>query len=85
MAEGRLLFKPEEAAATLGVSRARLYELMARGDVRSVKIGSLRRVPAVDLEAYVTRLRAEQETDVRAPVTASRATLTEGGDRLGQA
>jgi excisionase family DNA binding protein len=59
MAEGKLLFKPEEAAATLGVSRARLYELIARGDVRFVKIGSLRRVPAVDLEAYVARLRSE--------------------------
>ncbi len=59
MTEGKLLYRPEEAAEALGVSRARLYELMTRGDIRSVKIGASRRVPADDLRAYVSRLRAD--------------------------
>jgi excisionase family DNA binding protein len=63
MAESKLLFRPEEAADALGVSRARVYELMGRGDIRSVKIGASRRVAAIDLEAYVTRLRSEQEAN----------------------
>jgi excisionase family DNA binding protein len=75
MTEGKLLFRPEEAADALGVSRARLYELMARGDVRSVKIGASRRVPAVDLEAYVSRLRSETNTNGQAePTLTARAT-----------
>jgi excisionase family DNA binding protein len=59
MTEERLLYRPEEAAQVLGLSRARLYELMARGEVRSVKIGASRRVPLADLEAFVQRLRAQ--------------------------
>ena len=74
MVEGKLLFKPEEAADALGVSRARLYELMARGEVRSVKIGASRRVPAVDLEAYVSRLRTEREAGAAGDRMPARAT-----------
>jgi excisionase family DNA binding protein len=59
MAEGKLLLRPTEAASALGVSRARLYQLLASGEINSVKIGASRRVPAVDLSNYVDRLRAE--------------------------
>src|SRR5215217_4677364 len=58
MTEGRLLYRPAEAAELLGVSRAQLYILLAREEIGSVKIGASRRVPAADLEAYVSRLRA---------------------------
>ena len=73
MVEGKLLFRTEEAADRLGVSRARLYELMACGEVRSVKIGSSRRIPAVDLEAFVTRLRSESGTTSRRGRTSTAA------------
>jgi excisionase family DNA binding protein len=49
MAEGKLLLRPTEAASALGVSRARLYQLLASGEINSVKIGASRRVPAVEL------------------------------------
>jgi excisionase family DNA binding protein len=74
MTEGKLLFRPEEAAEALGVSRARLYELMTRGDIRSVKIGASRRVPAVDLQAYVSRLRSEREACTASDCTSTPAT-----------
>lgn len=58
-----LLYRPEEAALKLGVSRARLFELMATGDLESVKIGRSRRLPHGALVAFVERLRTEQARD----------------------
>lgn len=52
----RLLFTPEHAADKLDVGRTTVYALMATGELRSVKIGRSRRVPAAALEAYVNRL-----------------------------
>lgn len=58
-----VLHRPEDAADQLGVSRAQIFDLMKRGEIESVKIGRLRRIPHVVLVAYVERLRAEQATD----------------------
>jgi excisionase family DNA binding protein len=52
-----LLLKIPEVAENLGISRAKVYELMAAGDLPSVKIGGCRRVRAVDLVAYVESSR----------------------------
>ena len=59
MAEGRILYRPAEAAATLGLSRTRLYQLLAAGEIGSVKIGTSRRIPAAELAAFVDRKREE--------------------------
>jgi len=61
MNEEKLLLRPEEAARALALSRARLYQLMATGELASVKIGASRRVPLVDLQGYVQRLRVGGE------------------------
>ena len=75
MAEGKLLFRPEEAAETLGVSRARLYQLLAAGEIGSVKIGASRRIPATELRAYVSRLRSQHSSNANEePLTPARAT-----------
>ena len=60
MSESRLLYRPSEAAESLGISRARLYQLLAGGELGSVKIGASRRIPAAELDAFVRRLRSEQ-------------------------
>ncbi len=52
----KLLLTPDEAAQVIGVGRSKMYQLMATGVVRSVKIGSLRRVPMTALEEYVAAL-----------------------------
>lgn len=57
----RLLLRPEEAAQVLGIGRSTLYELMAAGEVESVRIGKSRRIPIAALEDYVERLRANEE------------------------
>jgi excisionase family DNA binding protein len=52
----RLLLTVPEAAAALAISRSKLYELIAAGLVRSVRIDGSRRIPVEALEAYVACL-----------------------------
>jgi len=54
----KLLHPPEEAARLLTISRSQLFELLALGEIESVKIGRLRRIPHDALVAYIKRLRA---------------------------
>lgn len=54
-----LLYKPEAAAAALGIGRSKLFELIAEGEIETVQIGRSRRVPAQALEDYVARLRQQ--------------------------
>lgn len=57
-ADEKLLHPPEEAAQLLTIGRSQLFELLARGEIESVKIGRLRRIPHDALTAYIERLRA---------------------------
>lgn len=52
----RLLLTVEEAGAALGVGRSLMYELIARGEIQTVRVGRLRRVRPEDLRDYVTSL-----------------------------
>jgi len=54
--DGQLLYRPEEGAAMLRVSRSRVFELLASGELESVTIGRSRRIPRQALENYVRRL-----------------------------
>lgn len=60
----RLLLTVPEAAEALGLSRSKLYELITRRAVRSVRIDGSRRVPVEALEAYVADLLAAEEDPV---------------------
>jgi excisionase family DNA binding protein len=63
----RLVLTVEEAAERLGIGRTLMYALIAAGDVESVRIGRLRRVPADALDAFVFRLRCHGPTDEAVP------------------
>lgn len=52
-----LLLTPEQAAERLGIGRTKTYELIRAGELESVKVGRLRRVPVDALAAYVASLR----------------------------
>jgi excisionase family DNA binding protein len=52
----KLLVTPEEAAEILSVGRTRIFELMASGQLRSVRIRSSRRIPMVAIEQLVQQL-----------------------------
>lgn len=56
----RGLYRPEDAAEFLSLSRTALYALLKSGELSSVKIGSRRRVTAEALEDYVARLQAQE-------------------------
>ena len=62
----KVLLRPEEAAEILSLGRSKVFELMARGDLASIKGGRSRRVAIEDLRAYVERQRQVQGAEVGA-------------------
>jgi excisionase family DNA binding protein len=75
----RILLNVESAAEALCVSRSVLYELMRAGEIASVKIGRLRRIPLAELHRFVAELR-EDEAKAGAPVSDSWARIGSLGD-----
>ena len=57
----RLLLTVEEAADRIGVCRSSMFKLIRQGDIRSVKVGRLRRVTPAALEDFVARLSSGGE------------------------
>lgn len=53
----RLAYGIEDAAATLGLSRSRLYELIGAGEIAACKIGKRTIIPATELTAFLDRHR----------------------------
>lgn len=54
----RMLYSMVDAAEMIGVKRSTMYDLAAKGDVRTVKLGRRRLVTAESLEQLVKRLTA---------------------------
>ncbi|MFD0856516.1 helix-turn-helix domain-containing protein [Actinomadura adrarensis] len=57
----RLLLTVQEAAQALAISRSKLYELIASGELPSVRIDGSRRVPLTALDAYINSLMERKE------------------------
>ena len=55
----KLLLRIEEAAKRLGIGRSLMYRLVLSGEVQSVPLGRLRRIPVEALREYIERLRVE--------------------------
>ena len=56
----RLLLRPVEAAEAIGIGRSKVYELLASGDLPSIRIGGSVRVPVAALQAWIERQLAER-------------------------
>ena len=54
-----VIYTVEEAAQLLKVSRWKVFDLIRTNQLRSVKIGGLRRIPHVAIDEYITRLMEE--------------------------
>jgi excisionase family DNA binding protein len=54
----KVLVSIEEAALLLSVGRTMVYHLVMCGELRSVKVGRMRRVVVASLHEYVARLMA---------------------------
>jgi len=52
----RELLTVEAAAARLSISRTRMYQLIATGDVTSIKLGRRRLIATSEVAAFVARL-----------------------------
>ena len=52
------MYTPTQVASVLMLSRSKTYELIASGEIPSVKIGWSRRIPAAFLNEYVKKLCA---------------------------
>ncbi len=57
-----LLLTVEQAAKVIGIGRSKLYELLEKGHIESVRIGRARRVPVSSLEGYVNRILEDAVT-----------------------
>ena len=59
----KLMWRPAEAADAIGVSRSKCYELIAHGEIPSVRVGGCVRVPVQALRDWIAdQLAARQET-----------------------
>lgn len=56
-----LLLSPQQAGEMLGIGRTQLYKMVADKELKSVKIGRLRRIPASEVRRYVQSLMGETE------------------------
>jgi excisionase family DNA binding protein len=56
------LLKVSEAAQLLRISRNLAYELVAKGELPSVRLGRLIRVPRSSLEAWIARQTGRPDT-----------------------
>jgi excisionase family DNA binding protein len=54
-----LLISVEEAAHLLGVGRTTMFELVGRGDVKSVRLGRRRLIARKSLESFVESLSSQ--------------------------
>lgn len=55
----RVLLTAEEAADSLKIGRCKVYDLIRSGELESIKIGRLRRIPVDSLHAFARRLLEE--------------------------
>jgi excisionase family DNA binding protein len=54
-----LLWSVDAGTKRLGVSRATIYELMASGQLASLKVGSRRLIPEAELQRFIDARLAE--------------------------
>lgn len=68
-----------QAAEIIGLSRSKLYELLASRELPSVRIGRARRIDLADLDRFIARHRVPQRTDV--DVVAEHPSLSDEASR----
>ncbi|WP_232828842.1 helix-turn-helix domain-containing protein [Kribbella monticola] len=58
-----LLLTVEEAAQRLGIGRTTVFGLIKSGELESVPLGRLRRIPTECINEYIDRLRIKARAD----------------------
>jgi prophage regulatory protein len=57
----RLLLKPVEVTQVLGIGRSLVYDLIARKEIPSVRLGRCIRVPADSLKKWIKEQEAQRQ------------------------
>jgi excisionase family DNA binding protein len=68
----KLLYSVDETCQVLSIKRSKLYELLAAGEIASVKIGKSRRISEAALRDYVAQLGSQAPLDASSHVAAPR-------------
>jgi len=58
----KLLLRPTEAAEVLGISRSKLYQMLAGGQLPVVRVGQSKRIPVRGLERWIRKRLSAAET-----------------------
>lgn len=58
----RRLYRPHEVWEMLNISRDMLFTILRSRELRSIKVGRLRLIPAEAIDEYVARKLAEEES-----------------------
>lgn len=53
----KLLYDVEEVVHLVGIGRSKLYQYLLSGELRSLKLGRRRKVPADAIPEFITRLQ----------------------------
>jgi excisionase family DNA binding protein len=61
----RMLLRPAEAAEAIGVSRSRMYELLASRELPSIRVGRTVRVPVAALQAWIAERLKQNDAQAR--------------------
>jgi excisionase family DNA binding protein len=68
----RLAYGIDDAADALDLSRSRIYELIAAGEIAACKVGKRTIIPAAELTAFLERHRVERLSGRKAAPDAQR-------------
>jgi excisionase family DNA binding protein len=68
-----LAYGIEDAADALGLSRSRIYELIAAGDIAACKVGRRTIIPTTELTAFLERHRVERRSNAPTVTTGTGA------------
>jgi len=59
------LLRVREACELLAISRTKLYEMLYRGEIRSIRVGGARRIPESALSEWLAqRVRAQDDNSI---------------------
>jgi len=58
----KILLRPTEAADLIGIGRSKVYELISKGELPSLKIGTSIRVPLAELRQWIAARVRDSES-----------------------
>jgi excisionase family DNA binding protein len=64
----RLLLRPDEVQKVLNISRSQVYKMLQSGEIPSLRIGRVFRIPDDKLKAWIERRSTEGSSTISPPI-----------------